>query len=208
MKQTKTKPPTVIPAQLLLILLLSAYFYHLHQNQSHLLGSHRRATPIVQIVLQIAITDSELQLLQKLLVLHQIQSIEHVIVLILGRDQRVVHQIRPRIPLSHIVERISGLDALVHRVLHHRRRQRIEADHVRDLALLLHHKGIDNVRSRREPMRKLFLVEHGRHTELRHVLGHQDARLLQITGTHWSESRDLRLLRQLVQFHVSVSERG
>jgi len=45
---------------------------------SYFVGGHCWTPPIVQIVLQIAVANAELQRLKKLLVLHEIKRIEHI----------------------------------------------------------------------------------------------------------------------------------
>ena len=48
------------------------------QNKTNLLGAHRRALPVVQIVLQVSIADSKLEVFQEAFIFHQIQSVEYI----------------------------------------------------------------------------------------------------------------------------------
>lgn len=45
---------------------------------SYLVGVHLRTPPVVQVILQIPITDAKLQLLQEFFVLHKVQCIKHI----------------------------------------------------------------------------------------------------------------------------------
>ena len=47
-------------------------------DYSYLMWFHAFTAPVVQVVLQVAITDAELELLQEWLVLHQVQGVEHI----------------------------------------------------------------------------------------------------------------------------------
>jgi hypothetical protein len=134
---------------------------------------HARTLPIVQIVLQISISDAELQHLEELPVVHQVEGVEHVEVQLFGGDEGVVHQFHPRRLPRHVVERVGRLQRLVHRVVHHRRRQRVVADEVDDLALALHDEAVHDVRTRQEPVHEVFLGELGRQIELLQVLQQQ-----------------------------------
>jgi hypothetical protein len=102
--------------------------------------------------MQIAITDAKLQLLQELGVVHQIQRIEHIKTslrkegkktreapfgvrnsfneYLLRDDQSILHQIRPRGLRRHVVERVSSLQTVVRRMVHHSRWQGVEADEI------------------------------------------------------------------------------
>jgi len=52
--------------------------YHNARVLTHSIGSHCWTPPIVQVVLQVAVTDAKLECLKKLFVLHEIKRIEHV----------------------------------------------------------------------------------------------------------------------------------
>lgn len=58
----------------------------LQQYQSDVLRLHARAAPVVQIVLQIAVTDAKLERRQELLVVHQVERVEHIEAEIFGRN--------------------------------------------------------------------------------------------------------------------------
>lgn len=51
-------------------------------SQTHsatdLIRVHRGTSPVVEVILQISISYAKLELLQKDLILHQIQSVEHI----------------------------------------------------------------------------------------------------------------------------------
>lgn len=48
------------------------------QHETDLARCHARATPIVQVVLKVTVADAKLERLQKLLVVHEIQRVEHI----------------------------------------------------------------------------------------------------------------------------------
>jgi len=55
-----------------------AHSYGNAQFATDSVGRHHRTTPIVQVVLQIAVTDAEFERLEKLFVLHEIKRVEHI----------------------------------------------------------------------------------------------------------------------------------
>lgn len=48
------------------------------QNEANFLWLHEGTSPVVEVVLKVAIPNAELELLQELGVLHQVQGVEHV----------------------------------------------------------------------------------------------------------------------------------
>ena len=48
------------------------------KHQADVFWLHGWAPPVVEVILEVPITNSELQLLQKLRVVHQVESVEHV----------------------------------------------------------------------------------------------------------------------------------
>jgi hypothetical protein len=59
----------------------------LQQHQADILGLHVLAAPVIEVVLQIAVTDTELELRQCLLVAKQVECIENVEVKLGGRTK-------------------------------------------------------------------------------------------------------------------------
>ena len=60
------------------------------EDEADLLEVHGGALPVVEVVLEVAVTDPELELLQERRVLHQVQRVEHVEVALIHqciRDQ-------------------------------------------------------------------------------------------------------------------------
>ena len=47
-------------------------------SSTNLLRVHLRALPIINVVLKIAITDAELEFVEKVFVVHQIECVEHI----------------------------------------------------------------------------------------------------------------------------------
>ena len=87
------------------------YFTNSLQNETNFIGLHLWAPPIVDVILKIAVSDPESELVEKFHIVHQIQGIEHIKIQLRCQDQRVAHQISPRNGLSHIVEGVGGFDA-------------------------------------------------------------------------------------------------
>lgn len=48
------------------------------QTVSNLVWGHSRTPPVVEVILQVPISHSKLELLQELLVIHKIKSIEYI----------------------------------------------------------------------------------------------------------------------------------
>lgn len=72
---------------------------HTHTTQStDLVWIHGRAFPVVEVILQVPISDAKLQLLQKHFILHQIQGIEHIKAFLLNPQNK--HRIQPQ-SVSH-----------------------------------------------------------------------------------------------------------
>lgn len=120
--------------------------------------------------MQVAVSDAELERLEERLVLHEVERVEHVEAGVLRRDEGVVHQLVPRRDGGHVVERVRRLQRLVHWVMHHRRRQRVVAHHVRDDAVVLDDVSVDDAGARQEPVPEIFLVELRSQMELCQIL--------------------------------------
>lgn len=58
----------------------------------------------------------------------------------------------------------------MHRVVHHRRRQRVVTHQVRYLVVIRHDEAIDDARLRQEPVAEMLLGEDRRQIKLRQVL--------------------------------------
>jgi hypothetical protein len=76
----------------------------LQHDQAYLFVLELRCAPVEEIIVQIAIARSELELIQKRLVVHHVERIEHVVALVLRDDQRVLHQCLQGVLLGHRVE--------------------------------------------------------------------------------------------------------
>ena len=59
------------------------------ENQSNLPGGHIGTPPVVEVVLQVAVSDAELELLQEVGVLHQVQRVEDVKVFLEEKEKRM-----------------------------------------------------------------------------------------------------------------------
>lgn len=120
---------------------------------------HIGTAPVVQVVVKVSVSDAELERLEERLVLHEVESVEHIEAGVFGRDQSVVHELVPRCCRRGIVERVSRLERFVHRVMHHRRRERVIAHQVRYDAVLFDDERVYNARTRQEPVTEVFLVK-------------------------------------------------
>jgi len=84
-----------------------------HQNYAHILRIYFLDPPIIQIVVQIAITDLELELFEEFLVLVNIKSIKHIISFLLSYDERIRHQFGDANCIRHEIIRIGNIENLV-----------------------------------------------------------------------------------------------
>jgi len=80
------------------------HFYHSLQNQPDFGWLHFRTSPVVEVILQVPIANAKLQLLQKFTVLHEIEGIEDIKVLFLGKHQSVSHEVDPWSSSGYVVE--------------------------------------------------------------------------------------------------------
>ena len=57
---------------------ISSNAYQSQQHEANLLRLHLRGAPVVEVVLQVAVTDAELELLEELAVVHDVQRVEDI----------------------------------------------------------------------------------------------------------------------------------
>mmetsp|Transcript_26363 Transcript_26363/g.59924 ORF Transcript_26363/g.59924 Transcript_26363/m.59924 type:complete len:216 (-) Transcript_26363:1030-1677(-) len=134
----------------------------LQQDQPDVRRLHVLAAPVVQIVLQAPVADTELELLENLLiVVEDVQGVEDVEVKLLGDDQSLRHQLCERNRSCDIVERISRPERGILLVSDDGRRQRIETQHIRNLfgCWILLHITVHNSLLDREPVLHFSLSE-------------------------------------------------
>lgn len=188
------------------LLLRPALGLHLEQNQADLLGRHIRTSPIVQVVLQIAVADAKLKRHQELVVVHQVERVEDVKVGVLGGNEGIVHQVQPWRLRRNIVERVGGLDVVVHRMMHNGRRQRVVADQVSDGARrrILDDVATNDTVLRREPVAELFFVEYRDQGKLLQVVVEQLVRSGQILVNERTIAGRLRRIGQFVEFNGTL----
>ena len=62
--------------------------------------------PIVQVVVQVPVSRTELQLLQELDIVHDVQCVENVEVVLLGLEKRIFHQGNWVIFCCHVEEQV------------------------------------------------------------------------------------------------------
>merc|ERR1740121_1915496 len=92
------------------------------EHQTNARGLDLGARPIVEVVLQKAVPDAELELLQELVVLHDVQGIEDIKILLLREDERVVQQLVQRHGCRHVPVGVGGLEKAVLLVIQNRER--------------------------------------------------------------------------------------
>jgi len=173
------------------------------QNEPNISGLDKGRAPIVQVVLQIAVADAKLELLQKGLVLEDIKCVEHVEVEPFGQDQRVVHQLRKWRGRVVVVIRIGGAQRLMLVVAENGRGQRVERDHVRQLLRngIFHHIRVDDTGLREHPMLKLGQGDLWGDLELRQESVELCATLFAVGFAHRPQPGCLRLLGQLIELN-------
>jgi len=115
-------------------------FSTLEKHQTHVGGIDGGALPVVNIILQISITNTEQVLLESGLVVHQIQSVEHVDTHIASQDQSVLAQILEWHRCGNVVVGVGGKQVIVFRVRHHSGRKVVEGDQISNFtsAVLAH----------------------------------------------------------------------
>jgi hypothetical protein len=64
------------------------------QDEADLVGRHVPAAPVVEVVLQMPIADAELELVEHLLLVEDVERVEHVEVEPLGENERVLQRER------------------------------------------------------------------------------------------------------------------
>ncbi|KAG8139863.1 hypothetical protein E2320_002627 [Naja naja] len=118
------------------------------QGFTHLFCSHAGAFPIVEVILQVSITNSKFQLFQEGLVFHKIQGIENIKTLLqkeavkenlkqtkkethqFGQYESIIHEVNKRCFGVDIVERIGCLQTLVCRMIHNGGGQCVETQEI------------------------------------------------------------------------------
>mmetsp|Transcript_22427 Transcript_22427/g.63649 ORF Transcript_22427/g.63649 Transcript_22427/m.63649 type:complete len:446 (+) Transcript_22427:202-1539(+) len=134
------------------------------EDEANLPGHDRGAPPVVQVVLQVPISDAELELLEQAVVVEDVERVEDVKLVPLREDERVADQLLDRRLVREVVVAVGRVQLGVLLVLEHRRGERVEGEHVRHLLLailagLLDDVGVDDALARHEPVRELRLGE-------------------------------------------------
>ena len=83
------------------------------QHEPNLTSSHLGTHPIVNVVLQMAVADPELEVFEHVTVFHDVKRVEDIKVLLLGENKQVVHQLLKRHGSGDVVVRVSRVQHIV-----------------------------------------------------------------------------------------------
>mmetsp|Transcript_62819 Transcript_62819/g.132646 ORF Transcript_62819/g.132646 Transcript_62819/m.132646 type:complete len:304 (-) Transcript_62819:653-1564(-) len=171
----------------------------LEQDETDAVRRDLGALPVVEVVLQVTITHAELQLLQKAVVLHDVQSVEDVEVVLLGEDEGIVHQLVQGDCGGHVPIGVRRVQLGVLLVAQDGGRQLVEGAHISDHTSSFADIGVNNAGTGKHPVGNLILREFRVQAELLEVIRQQFSHPLGVLGFHLPHARDLGLLGNLVK---------
>ena len=82
----------------------------LEEDQPSLVGFDLGALPVVEIILQVPVTDPELEILEDSSVLHEVQAVVDIHMLHLGEGQGVLEEIHDGDGGGHVVVGVGGVE--------------------------------------------------------------------------------------------------
>jgi len=124
------------------------------QHEANLVRIGRWATPIVQIVLQIAVANPKFEILQKFVIVKNVECVENVKVLEFGQNECIVHQLLEWRFRVEVVVAVCSRQSAMLVVAKNGRWQGVERQHVGDGMCLrvFHHVRIYDSRLSEHPM--------------------------------------------------------
>ena len=96
------------------------------QDDAEVVGNQVLDAPIEEVVVELAVADTELELLQEKLVIHEVEGVEDVEVGGFGSDEHLldallqsllVADVEGLVGLTHVVERVGNAQSVVIRVV-------------------------------------------------------------------------------------------
>ena len=140
-----------------------------------------------------------------LLVLHHVQSVEHVAALFLRSDEHVAHALLEPVRRTHVVVRVGNSEQIVVCMVQDRARQVVvREDVIERLAWRASiDERIDDILAGQEEVANFLFSENNVHLSLlAQVVVQQESDLWHISGFHGAQARNLLLTRQVMFFEV------
>jgi len=133
----------------------------LQQDEAHFVVRHLRALVVVQVVLEVTITNMELEFLEECLVLHDIEGVEDVKVLLHSKNGGIVHKLSEAVLSGNVIVAVGRLQNVVFGVTNHSTWQVVERDEIGNLlgASLFHNVRVNDIFTREKPMTNLILTQ-------------------------------------------------
>jgi len=158
------------------------------------------ATEVVEVVLEVSITNTELELLDEVGIIHQIQSIEDIKVKLLGEDECVTHELIEFACGGDVVIGVGRFEGIVLWVTNDGGRERVETAEIGDLTRIIGDDiCVDDAIPRHEPILELCEAEDRMEAELIKVVVEELTGRLGVLHLHRADALELRLLRDCVE---------
>lgn len=164
------------------------------QNHSKLCRLDRIELPVIEIIVQRAVSASELQILEDLSIAHHLQRIEHIAALLLRRNDHILHQLLHAHRRVRVVIAVRRRERVVLPIPDHRRLDVEEREEIRHLSALLVHAHVapHHILAGEEEMRRFRfreLLVHREPTEKASISGV----LLEVRGEKLHNRGDVRV---------------
>ena len=161
-----------------------------NEDNAKLRGLDFGDAPVIEVVMKVAVTDAELEVLQEPIVLVDVESVEHVEVLLFGEDEWISQKLLHFNCVCNVVVAVGDLEGLVSLVLQDWWGEMIEGEEVLDLLgfFIFHYIGIYYSFLWDKEMLDLALWEVKAHLESLQILIQERSHYLDIRWLHRSES--------------------
>lgn len=175
------------------------------ENESKFIWFDWMGCPVVEVIVKRSVSRSEFQFFDELLVLHEVETVEHIEPSILRENQSVFDDVDDGTTSRDVVEAVCGTEELIALVSEDRRWQAVKRRQSSDLVSgwVLDDVCADDSRPREEPVCDLFLGEHGRDGELRETCPEDPVDIFDVLALHRTDARSRSLRRESVELHCT-----
>lgn len=68
-------------------------------------------SPVIEVVVKVSVTNAELELLEVLIILHNVQGVEHIVSLVFGKDEQVFLQVCEIVRAQEVVVGVCDMQS-------------------------------------------------------------------------------------------------
>ena len=118
------------------------------EDDADLLRLYILHAPIVEVEIELAVADAELELLEDVLVLHDVQRIEDIHIQLLGLPEQLKHTVFEATRHTHVVEWVAHFEQIVLFIVEDLARQVVERENIGQVSSHTVNEGKNNILAR------------------------------------------------------------